>query len=133
MAGLRRKIKKLSKAAFRKLRGTQILICKECGEVEVEVGNDIVSVICSSCVARMSAPPPQMYTKKVVDPTDRKPRGWHFKIYFEQNGVVYSKGEVVTDEATITKLRKEHIGKTPTKKVPKKSSKRGRKNARSTK
>ena len=142
---LKRRIKKLSKAEARKISGRQYLICSECGEEEVEVPSDIGRVTCAYCVQKMVAPPPG-YRK---DPTGTpKPRGWHFKEYFEQDGVVYSRGEEVTDPERIAELKKASkqpktvvkVTKTvkPKKgvksKVPKTVvKKRGRKSARTTK
>ena len=51
----------------------------------------------------MIAPPPM---KRKIPAGEKKPRGWHFKVYFEQNGIVYSRGEVVTDKAVIAELKK---------------------------
>jgi hypothetical protein len=85
--------------------------------------------------------PPVLHNK--VQKSD-KPRGWHFKAFFEQDGIVYSRGEEITDVDEIARLKKLH-GKTPniTKKQkskpsnkPRASSKtqrRGKKNARTTK
>jgi DNA-directed RNA polymerase subunit RPC12/RpoP len=143
---LKRRIKKLSKSEIRKVVGRQYLVCSECGAEEVEVPQEIVRVTCAYCVQKMIAPPSGYKTEK-----SDKPRGWHFKSYFEQNGVVYSRGVVVTDPVEIKRLRnggtgepvikktnktvaKKAVRKLKTvKKTPKKVSVRGKKNARSTK
>lgn len=114
MASLKRRIKKLSKAQAARISGTHFLVCKECGGYEVEVPMDVSAVTCAYCVQRMIVPPPMPKEKS------DKPRGWHFKAYFEHEGVVYSKGEPVTDPDEILQLKREHgIEDTP-KKSPKK-------------
>lgn len=133
---LNRRIKKLSKSMAAKITGRQHLICSECNNEEVEVPADVSKVTCAYCVQKMIAPPEEVREKS------DKPRGWHFKMYFEHNGVVYSKGKEVTDVTEITRLKKLKSGdkslsggKKPKQKVVKKPviAKRGRKNARSSK
>lgn len=127
---LKRRIKKLTKAMVRAMKGSKWLVCKECEENEVMVAMDTKAVTCGECVQSSIAPPPVTQTKK--EKSD-KPRGWHFKAYFEHGGKVYSRGEEITDKNQITKLKKEFGGKssTPAKKVDKTPKKRGRKNAKS--
>lgn len=127
---LKRKIKKLTKAQAQRIKGTKFLVCKVCEEEEILVGIDTAAVTCGRCVQKLVAPPA---TKKIV--RTGKPRGWHFKVYFEQDGVVYSKGKEIKDAKKIATLRKAHPTVKATKK-PKKGStvvkavtKRGRKNA----
>jgi hypothetical protein len=122
---LTRRIKKLTKSMAIKVTGRQYLLCTECGEEEVEVPADIGKVTCAQCVQKMIAPPESVQSREKSD----KPRGWHFKAYFEHDGVVYSRGKVVTDPAEI-KLLKNAPPSPATPKIPKK---RGRKNARTTK
>ena len=98
---LTRRIKKLTKADVKKVNGRHTVTCKECNLETVEVSESIVAVTCAYCVQKMVAPPAG-YVKEKSD----KPRGWHFKSFFEHEGVVYSKGEVVTDPKEIAKLRK---------------------------
>lgn len=141
---LKRRIKKLSKAEIRNVGGRRYLICSECGEEEVEVPTDIGRVTCPYCVQKMVAPPVGYKKDPTVSP---KPRGWHFKEYFEHEGVVYSKGREITNPEEIAALKKTVknstvvVEKTKTVK-PKKVSKsktiqtkvkRGRKNARAAK
>jgi ribosomal protein S27E len=137
---LKRRIKKLTKSEIRKVGGRHYLMCGECGNEEVEVPSDIGRVTCATCVQKMVAPP---VGYKKTEKSD-KPRGWHFKQYFEHNGVVYSKGVEVTDQTQIKVFKKAHMNEpTPVKKnvvkkkVVKKVTKtkvtRGRKNARSSK
>lgn len=97
---LKRRTKKLSKSEVRKLTGVTSLTCSECNLIEVDVPTDIGRVTCARCVQKMIAPPSNMKKEK-----SDKPRGWHFKIYFEHNGLVYSKGELVTDTKEIAKLK----------------------------
>jgi len=120
---LKRRIKKLTKAMVRRMTGTIILECRECGEEEVEVPSDTKSVVCPYCVQKWIAPPANYDKREKSD----KPRGWHFKSYFEHDGKVYSKGEEVTDVNEIKRLKKEHKKESP---VTKTAKKRGRKNAR---
>lgn len=100
---LKRRIKKLTNAMFKKASGRKFLFCGVCGEEEVEVSLDTKNVTCAYCVQRMIEPPPNYEKKEKSD----KPRGWHFKAYFEHNGVVYSKGVEITDIEEIAKLKKE--------------------------
>jgi len=37
-----------------------------------------------------------------------RPRGWHFRRYFEHEGKVYSRGKEITDSKLIKKLKKEN-------------------------
>ena len=141
---LKRRIKKLTKTEIRKVSGRRYLMCGECGNEEVEVPGDVARVTCATCVQKMVAPPVGYNKAEKSD----KPRGWHFKQYFEHNGIVYSKGVEVTDPDEIKKLKKTHttevstkVKKVVTKKVVKKVAKkvtktkvtRGKKNARSSK
>jgi hypothetical protein len=99
---LKRRIKKASRTEVMKTSGRHYVLCKECSSEEVLVSIEIGAVTCGRCVQRMSAPPENRHSAVKSD----KPRGWHFKVYFEQNGVVYSKGEIVTDKKEIAKLKK---------------------------
>jgi len=133
---LKRRIKKASRTEVLKISGRQYLVCKECNDEEVLVSTDIGTVTCGRCVQRMSAPPENRQSAAKSD----KPRGWHFKMYFEQNGVVYSKGEIVTDKKEIVKLKKAStetpvlkVKKSTAKVVKKTAVKRNGKNARTTK
>lgn len=129
---LTRRIKKLKNTQVKKITGRHVLVCKECNEEEVEVSADIVAVTCAYCVQKMIAAP-DGYVKEKSD----KPRGWHFKLYFEHNGVVYSKGKEITDTKLIAKLKKEASAgpKVATKKTAKTKnpSTKSKKNARTTK
>lgn len=130
---LKRRIKKLRNSQVAKITGRQMLVCKQCGIEEVKVPADVISIICSYCVQKMVAPPVSGAKEK-----SNKPRGWHFKMFFEHEGVVYSKGKIVTDEEKITELR--NLKNTVTNDIPKKNNKqkkitgnRGKKNDRITK
>lgn len=128
---LNRRIKKLSKSMVTKITGRQYLTCSQCNIEEVEVPADVSKVTCAHCVQKMIAPPEEVREKS------DKPRGWHFKVYFEHNGVVYSKGQEITDPEEIARLKKElkkfkQLAKATAAK-PKATVKRGRKNARSSK
>lgn len=125
----KRQIKTLSKAQVEAVRGSQYLGCDKCGD-DVLVGNDVGLVICDYCVQTMVPAPALPITK----PKSDKPRGWHFKKYFEHDGVVYSMGEEVTDKSLIAQLKKEQkSAKKVVSKTKPKAAKRGRKNARTTK
>jgi hypothetical protein len=116
---LKRRIKKMSKGQLVKHNGRHTLTCKECNLITNEVSTEISAFTCWYCVQKMIAPPAN-YKKAVKSD---KPRGWHFKMYFEQDGVVYSKGEVVTDPKEIANLRKSAKASTPKKTVAKKATK----------
>jgi len=125
----KRQIKTLSKAQAEAVRGSQYLGCDKCGD-DVLVGTDVGTVICDRCVQTM-VPAPEL---PVAKPKSDKPRGWHFKKYFEHEGVVYSMGEVVTDKSLIVQLKKDQkVEKKVVSKTKPKAAKRGRKNARTTK
>lgn len=117
---LKRRTKKLTKSMVRKITGTTYMTCKECNEEEVTVPGDTKAVTCAYCVQKMIAPPPNHRKAEKSD----KPRGWHFKAYFEHEGVVYSKGKVVSDKKEITKLKKTISAEpAPKKTVAKKATK----------
>lgn len=121
---LKRRIKKQSKAEVRKIAGRRYLICSECNEEEVEVPGDVGKVICAYCVQNSIAPPVEFNKKEKSD----KPRGWHFKVYFEHDGVVYSKGVAVTDPNEINRLKNSNDrSNVPKKKVVKKISRKSTK------
>lgn len=109
----------------RRLTTTQILVCSACGEEEVQVSSDTKSVICAYCVQKLVAPPDNYIKKEKSD----KPRGWHFKPFFEHNGEVFSKGELVTDAKQIAELKKRYGKSTPKVKKPT-AKRRGKSNAR---
>ena len=124
---LTRRIKKLKKSQVAKITGRQMLMCKECGNKEVEVSVDVCAVTCAYCVQKMVAPP----VGHVKEKSD-KPKGWQFKKYFEHNGIVYSKGKVVSEPEKIAELKEtgSTVIKVSSKKKPRK---RGVKRARTTK
>lgn len=125
----KRKIKTLSKSQADAVRGMHYIGCDKCGG-DVLVGKDVGVVICDWCVQLM-VPPPQITT---VKPKSDKPRGWHFKKYFEHDGIVYSLGEEVTDKTLIAQLKKEQKDvKKVVRKTKTKASTRGRKHARTSK
>jgi hypothetical protein len=126
---LKRRIKKASKATVSKVSGRHYLVCTECNIEEVLVGTDVGNVVCGRCVQKMVAPP--VYKEKVTK--SDKPRGWHFKAYFEHDGIVYSKGEVVTDKKEIARLKKSIVVTVKPTSTKKQTKKRGTKNARTTK
>lgn len=78
-------------------------ICRVCHTGGVRTYKSVISVICSKCMQENAAPPEQVgYV-----PTGR-PRGWHFRRYFEHEGKVYSRGKEITDSKLIKKLKKEN-------------------------
>lgn len=126
---LKRRIKKLNSSQVNKVTGRKILICKECNYENVEVSADIVNVTCAYCVQKMLAPPPSI---KNVEKSD-KVRGWHFKIFYEHNDVIYSKGKIITDPTKIEELRHQSTTPSVKKTVVTKTKKRGKKRVSSTK
>ena len=131
---LKRRTKKLSKSEVKKLTGVTSVVCSECNLIEVRVPADIGRVTCGRCVQKMISPP-----AGIRKDTSNKPRGWHLKAYFEHEGVVYSKGTVVTDTKEITKLKnfnplsvKKSVVKKTTTKNKKKPVRRGSKNVSTT-
>lgn len=104
---LTRRIKKMSNSMLSKHVGKHELVCKECGITPHIVSTEVSAFTCGRCVQKLVAPPDCYVVKEKSD----KPRGWHFKLFFEHGGVVYSKGEIVTDPAEIKRLRKN--AKTP--------------------
>lgn len=131
---LKRRTKKLSKSEVKKLTGVISVVCSECNLVEVDVPADIGRVTCARCVQKMISPPPNIKKEK-----SDKPRGWHFKMYFEHDGLVYSKGELVTDTKQIAKLKnltpvvtKKVVTKKKPVKGKKKPVRRGTKNVSTT-
>lgn len=121
---LSRRIKKLSSSEAIRSTGLKYLMCSTCDQEEVRVAMDISKVTCARCVQKLVAPP------DVATEKSDKPRGWHFKVYFEHNGSVYSKGKLITDAGEIKKLKKKAtlIADKKFTNVPS-TSKRGRKNA----
>ena len=103
MPGLRkRRVTKQSKKVVKKITGSHEIACTDC-QTPFIVSADVRALVCADCVQKMIAPPPM---PKKKGEADKKPRGWHFKLYFEHNGIVYSKGVIVTGSAEITKLKK---------------------------
>lgn len=78
-------------------------ICRECHIGGVRTYESVISVICSRCMQENAAPP----ELPGYVPTGR-PRGWHFRKFFEHEGKVYSRGKEVQDLDLIEALRKEH-------------------------
>lgn len=138
----RKKIKKVTakeKKALVAKGGTKFLICKECEITEIKTNSDTTAVTCGFCVAKMMGMPEQ---PKHLQRSGR-PKGWHFKNYFEHEGKVYSKGVEITDPDEIKELKLQNKSskatkKSATKKVSKKTtskkktSTRGRKSANTT-
>lgn len=131
----KRKIQKVSKA-LRKLFKSgkdvkKFLLCKECGEVEVEVAQDIGAVTCAYCVQKQVAPPENIKPK---EPGEKFPRGWALKAtYIHTDGRIFEKGvdtgrkyEPKNEEVKPTKKKEPKKKKTAPvkKKVTKKNSKR---------
>jgi len=108
-----------------KISGRHVLTCTECNDEEVEVPADVAKVTCCYCVQKMIAPPAGYKSKDATE--SKKPRGWHFKQYYEQDGIVYSKGQIVTDPAEIKLLRKNGNSKSKDKTVKTPAKKVGRK------
>lgn len=114
---LTRRTKKMSKQQVSRVTGRIELTCSACETEIVIVNADVSKVTCARCVQKIVAPPEPSYSQEKSD----KPRGWHFKHYFEHNGIVYSKGKEITDKKEIAVLRKKY-GKATTKTVSKKNN-----------
>jgi len=80
---------------------TKTLVCRRCKSDRKKVGGEVISWMCARCVQQLVAPPEEPVK------SSGRPRGWHFKKFFEFEGKVYSKGEEVTDIKKIKLLRKE--------------------------
>ena len=126
---LKRRIKKASRTEVMKTSGRHYVLCKECSSEEVLVSIEIGAVTCGRCVQKLVSPPE--YKQKVVK--SDKPRGWHFKMYFEHDGIAYSKGEVITDKKEIARLKKSIVETDKSTSTKPQLKKRGAKNARTTK
>lgn len=135
----KRRIKRTIPNSMKKLTST--FVACECGREEL-VRSDIGAVTCSWCVQLMLAPPVGYKKSAEEKSATPKPRGWHFKPYFEHDGKVYSRGKEVTDAKEIQKLKvsSSMVTKKVAKKVVKKKAeplsakkKRTRKNAKTTK
>lgn len=120
---LTRRIKKLTTKTVSKVTGRHLLACKVCNTIYVEVGGDVVAVTCAHCVQRKSAPPDSGIKQK-----SDKPRGWQLKRYFEHNGLVYSKGKLITDTDEIAELQQLSVPKSTVVNVTPKKRGRPRKN-----
>jgi hypothetical protein len=96
---LKRRIKKLSKSEARRISTTHFIICKVCNNEELAVPVEVTAVTCARCVQRMIDPPASEV------PKNKKPRGWHHRMYFEHVDGVYSKGVLITDNDEIENLR----------------------------
>ena len=70
-------------------KNLKTLNCKFCHSQVFMCGSDAVSVICSNCVQKMTAPPVSM-VKKTGPP---KPKGWKFmKVFVDSEKNVFFKG-----------------------------------------
>ena len=99
----KRRITKKSVAADRKffdVKGRKILECSTCFDPQYNIGMDVKSIICPSCVQKLVAPP-DIYVKN--QPKEVRPRGWWLrKEYLSPSGVVYRYGTEVTDDEFTT-------------------------------
>jgi hypothetical protein len=103
-------------------RTTALITCKKCQKHQVRTNSDVAWVICKFCVQEMVGMPEEAYSRVKTG----RPRGWHFKKFFEHDGVVYSYGKEVLDDADIEALRNDVV---PEVKQPDAPKRRGRKNA----
>lgn len=122
--GLTRRIKKLTTKTVSKVTGRHVLVCKVCDKVYTEVCGDVVAITCAYCVQKLVAAPAGLQPKEKSD----KPRGWQLKRYFEHNGLVYSKGKLITDTDKITELQQPSVSKSTSVNVISKKRGRPRKN-----
>jgi len=78
------------------------VICKVCNMRTVRVPESTLRVTCPYCVQeRVGMPETPGYV------STGRPRGWHFKKYFEFEDKVYSRGKEVKDPEKIKKLKKQ--------------------------
>lgn len=85
-----RRMNKKNTGKIRSSRETQYLLCKTCKREEVEVAEDVISVVCGDCVQRMLVSPTIVEKKPIGE---RFPRGWHFKKrYVHNDGRIFCKG-----------------------------------------
>lgn len=126
---LKRKLTKISDALKNLFKSgknvKKYLLCKECNDVEVEVGADIHAVTCAYCVQRSVEPPASIVKEQQALSGDKFPRGWALKTkYVHTDGRVFSKGkevgEVVEPIAAPKKKVKKTVAKPKQKKAPKK-------------
>jgi rubrerythrin len=105
-----KKISEKEKARLSSNGGSKYLLCKKCGITEVRTNNDTFAVTCGICVAMMMGMPelPKQFQKS------GKPKGWHFKNYFEHEGKIYSRGVEITDPQKISELKLQYQSTEPT-------------------
>ena len=115
---LKRKLKKVPKALEKLLKSgrnlKKFLLCKECDDIEVEVGVDIGAVTCAYCVQRQVAPPDSMKPKV---PGEKFPRGWALRAtYIHTDGRIFEKGVDTGRKYEPTKAEPKKKKKIPAKK-----------------
>lgn len=123
---LKRRIKKLSKSMRIKATGRVILTCSICEKNDIEVPADISHVTCGRCVQAMVAPPEEP-NKKIKS---TRPKGWQFKRLYEEDGLVYSRGKLISDPELISELRNPVKVVKPAKTTVKAKSQTGKKRGR---
>jgi hypothetical protein len=80
------------------------VVCDLCHIIRVRVASDAAGAICWVCLFKQVGMPEEPKYLKKSD----KPKGWHFKKYFESDGKIYSKGVEITDLEEIQKLKSEN-------------------------
>jgi hypothetical protein len=103
-------------------RTAKMVTCKKCQTHQEKTNSDVPWVICRFCVQEMVGMPEEVNSRV----KSGKPRGWHFKKLFEFDGVVYSYGKEVLDDAVVEALRNDMVQEVKPPAAPKR---RGRKNA----
>lgn len=98
----RRKVSKKDDAKVSSIYSTRSSIdmdCETCGALVENLPADTKSVLCSRCVSRMVAPPPQPKSVSQNGNGEKNPRGWHLKrLYISPSGKKYSFGKEVIDD-----------------------------------
>lgn len=122
---LKRKLTKISDALKNLFKSgknvRKYLLCKECNDVEVEVGADIHAVTCAYCVQRSVEPPASIVKEQQALSGDKFPRGWALKTkYVHTDGRVFSKGKEVAEPIVAPKKKAKKIVVKLKKKAPKK-------------
>ena len=79
--------------------------CSVCKRKKIKTYESVKSVTCSRCLmVEIGLPETPEYLLR----GQGKPRGWHFRRFFEYEGKVYSFGTEVLEKREIDRLRKEH-------------------------
>ena len=90
------KMKKKKSKKFSPLKKrTKWLVCSRCNIEEIEVDDDVISVICGRCTQKLVEPPQAILKKRrEEEKKSNRPRGWQFmKVFVDGEGNVFHKGK----------------------------------------